>query len=156
MGRLITIQHILNNELGLELDETRPQTISSPFRNDSSPSFRIYSFTGDEEDYERGAYDWGTSTSYNNIALIAEIRGIPYNQAIEVYRTEYNGEVIDKSGSVSKYKKIDILLSFIELDHLPDEERSYLLTSLIFNENQDLYDYLFTSILEDTFEIIKV
>jgi len=150
---MITIQQILNEELGLDLPTDRPITISSPFRNDSSPSFRVYSFEGEEEDYNRGAYDWGEGASYNPPSIIAKIRGISYKEAIDVLANEYKVDFYTDKTSISISDKIEILLQFIELSSLTSMQKALFLERLIFDPSKEFYNYLNDQVLNDMFAI---
>lgn len=78
---------IVNQELGLNVPEWRDYTISSPFRSDSNPSFRIY-VPKDENDLG-SAYDFGTGKAYTPVTFIMELKGMTYNEAIEYIYSNY-------------------------------------------------------------------
>jgi len=78
---------IVSDELGEEIPEWRDYTISSPFRSDSNPSFRIYK-PKDENDFG-SAYDFGTGKAYLPTTFLMELKGFSYQEAVEYIYTNY-------------------------------------------------------------------
>ena len=105
MGNL-TLE-ITNNDLGISTIGANDITVSSPFRDDSNPSFRCY-VTSDG-----GFYDWGTGKSYTPVSLIMELYDIPYRDAVSYINVNYginiNNKMVDEDNKLSD--KIKIILN---------------------------------------------
>jgi len=78
----LTITEVINSELGMSLSPYRDVNISSPFRNDSDPSFRVYTETN-------SCYDFGTGESYTIPQFIMELYGYSYWEAINYISSKY-------------------------------------------------------------------
>ena len=80
---------IVRNELGIDIPQYRDVTISSPFRSDSNPSFRIYA-PKEDDPYDFGsAYDFGTAIAYTPVSFIMELKGMSYSEAVEYIASTY-------------------------------------------------------------------
>ena len=110
MKKLLLVD-VINNELNMDLPYDREITISSPFRSDSNPSFRIYGT--DENGNDRGAYDWGTGKSYNIISFIMELHGYSYGEALDYIADVYKINI----GKSKKIERDNGLPSFIKTIH---------------------------------------
>lgn len=98
----LSIPDILQQECGMNIRENDSSVVSSPFRSDNSPSFRIY-YHPEEDDgkseisREYSCFDWGTGQSYNPISLIHELRGHDsWGQTFDYIRENY-GVSLSKS-----------------------------------------------------------
>jgi len=74
---------IAEGELGVTSTGAYDITVSSPFRNDSNPSFRCYLSK------DGGFYDWGSGQSYTPVSLVMALKGMSYNEAIDYIRVYY-------------------------------------------------------------------
>ncbi len=93
----LCLTEVLYRECGITISSEC--VISSPFRRDSTPSFRIYL---DKETMEYNAFDWGTAEYYNALSLLHKLKGhnnyyetyeyINQNYGIKVGKSEQNYE----------------------------------------------------------------
>jgi len=111
------VAEILNNEIGANIHPFRDVTISSPFRRDSTPSFRIYAPKDDKE--YGSAYDFGTGEYFSPVGIIMRLHGVTYNEAIEhIYinygvaiskRMEMDDDLSDKIKLIYKFVDDDVM-----------------------------------------------
>ena len=103
---------IVSNELGIDVPNWRDYTISSPFRRDSNPSFRIY--TPKDENDLGSAYDFGTGKAYTPVSFIMELLNLSYQEAVEYIYTHYgvqlNNELIKKDNQLTDLMRL--IMSF--------------------------------------------
>jgi len=107
----MTLPELINNEMNLNLPLTTPTTISSPFRNDSSPSFRVYGVDSNTG-ICKGAYDWGTGKSYNIISFLMELYGFDFKETLDYLDTQYQYKY-NKQDFISNYHST-IIQSFLK------------------------------------------
>lgn len=83
---------IINDELGYGYSGAVDVTVSSPFRNDSNPSLRVYAPKGEEGDLG-SCYDWGAGESYTPVGFIMELMSLSFRDALDYIRVNYNVEL---------------------------------------------------------------
>jgi len=110
MKKLLLVD-VINNELNMDLPYHTDVSISSPFRSDSNPSFRIY--TTDENGEDRGAYDWGTGKGYNVVSFIMELYDYSYGEALDYISNVYKVNM----GNPTRVERDGGLLSFVKAIH---------------------------------------
>jgi len=107
---------IVEAELGTPVNKNGDFTISSPFRNDSNPSFRVY-YPKQENDYG-SAYDFGEGVAYTPISFIMKYKNISYGDTIEYIYTNYGvrlgGDVEHKDTNLNN--KLKIILRYNQVD----------------------------------------
>lgn len=102
----MTLIDLINSELDLNLP-IKEQTISSPFRRDSNPSFRLYGVDGEGEC--RGAYDWGTGKSYNVVSFVMEYHNLPFKDALAYLETVHGYRYKNSEEFHKRNSRLDIL-----------------------------------------------